>query len=463
LRVTGSWLVVLRRVVFSFPLLAALFALGAGGCFQAAGAQEPSSFTRSGYITAVRPPNGFDVNGEQVETGPDTVFKLMDDKPGIGEGQLRDAVRVGAYVRVLAKIDAGSKTVTAVSVLFRDDWDKKLSGFGVIDKVIVTGAEPVFQADGYRIRIAQGTELSFGDGLKTLADVGTNTWVRYKGKRDADGVLVAVQAKFVTSKTNRLKTVFPSATSTPKQEVVPSQGALIDADGKLVSSHTKVRLSQAGGWCGWHKVPADQALQERVQRVGTSVVPEYQKQLPADDPSKIPFRFYVVNEANIRSDLSCNAGLILIPSQVMKRLGNDDQLAALLADGVAGNLQWQSAALILEYREFVGAELAAAVAVSMVPGAFIGIDVGGAVVSHEMNVKWEEQRGRIALALLADAGYDARQAPEVWRLLAEKNLPKNLDSLKYPNRSWYQLGILNLQYSATRAETSPGASPVSLR
>jgi hypothetical protein len=161
LRVTGSRLVVLRRVVFSFPLLAALLVLGAGGCFHSACAQETSSFTKAGYITAVRPPNGFDVNGEQVETRPDTIFKLMDDQPGIADGQLRDAVRVGAYVRVLEKFDAGSKTATAVSVLFRDDWDKKLSGFGVIDKVIVTGAEPVFQADGYRIRIAQGTELSY--------------------------------------------------------------------------------------------------------------------------------------------------------------------------------------------------------------------------------------------------------------------------------------------------------------
>jgi hypothetical protein len=64
----------------------------------------------------------------------------------------------------------------------------------------------------------------------------------------------------------------------------------------------------------------------------------------------------------------------------------------------------------------------------------------------------EEQRGRVALSLMEDAGYDPWQAPEAWRLLEPKKLPADLNSLKYPNRSGYQLGILNLQYSLTTAK-----------
>jgi hypothetical protein len=90
-------------------------------------------------------------------------------------------------------------------------------------------------------------------------------------------------------------------------------------------------MSDAGGICGWHRFPANIALQARVSRVGLSLVPAYQKQLADDSPSKIYFRFYAVDEASIRSDLSCNAGLILVPKQVVERLQNDDQLAALLA------------------------------------------------------------------------------------------------------------------------------------
>jgi hypothetical protein len=88
-----------------------------------------------------------------------------------------------------------------------------------------------------------------------------------------------------------------------------------------------------------------------------------------------------------------------------------------------------------------------------VPGA---VD---AYVSHERDLRQEEQRGRIALALISDAGYDPRQAPGAWRLLSKKNLPKDLDSLKYPSRSGYQLGILRLQYSGTGAEPDSSMSP----
>ena len=65
----------------------------------------------------------------------------------------------------------------------------------------------------------------------------------------------------------------------------------------------------------------------------------YQKQLAADDPSKIQFQFYAIDEPKIRSDVFCNEGLVLVPRQVVQRLKNDDQLAAVLADGVAFGLQ----------------------------------------------------------------------------------------------------------------------------
>ena len=457
LRMTRLWPVLLWRLPSSFLLLPVIFAVSFGGCIFSAGAQEMQSVTVDGYVTAVHAPDGFDVNGEHVAIRPETVYRLIGDKSDNGDGSLRDALRIGAYVHVLGNSAKGVKLVTAASVLFRDDWDKKLSGFGVIDKVIATGAEPVFQADGYRIQITPGTELSYGGGLKSLADVGTNTWIRYKGKRELDGALVAAEAKFVPARSHKRQ---PASVST-KQEAVPRQGALLNADGKLVSLHTKVRLSDAGGECGWHKLSVDEAMQERVYRVGMSVVPAYQKQLALDDSSKIQFRFYAVDENEIRSDLFCNDGLVLIPAQVLARLKNDNQLAALLADGVAFNVQRQSAVLIAEYRELLGVEIVTT-ATSLAPG-FVAAEIGDGIVEHKMLVKMEEQRGRLALTLMADAGYDPRQAPEAWRLLSKKNLPKDLDSLKYPSRSGYQLGILRLQYSGEKAEASPSAAPVGLR
>jgi hypothetical protein len=409
----------------------------AGDC--SSQAQETSV---EGYITAVKIPGGFDVNGEHVTIRPETTYGVIGDKSGASASA--DGVQVGAFVRVSGAADAGNKGILASSVLFRDDGDKKLAGFGVVERVLVAGAEPVFQADGYRIRIDAKTDLSFGGSLKTLADVGPNTWLYYKGKRDADGVLVAARAKFVPARGWAWLASHPK--THPQQEPVPAQGALMDADGKMMSLRAKVRYGDSGGYCGWHKVSTDAALQERVLRIGQRLIPAYQKQLAQDDPAKIWFRFYVVEEDKIREDLECNSGLILMPAKGLERLQTDDQIAALLANGIAYSMQMQSAQLIAENRELLGVQLAADLArvgvLALVPDA---------VVEHAIEMRLQEERGRMALALMTDAGFDPWQAPEAWRRVAPKTLPKDWDTVKFPNRGGYQLGILNLQYSRGRA------------
>ena len=401
-------------------------------------AQESSV---EGYITAIKMPDGFDVNGQHVNIRPDATYGVIGDKTGMEASAA--GVQVGAYVRVSGEADAGKKGILASSVLFRDDGDKKLAGFGVVEQVLTAGTEPVFQADGYRIRIDGNTDLSFGGNLKTLADVGPNTWVYYKGKRDAEGVLVAGKARFVPARGRA--GLAPHPKSHPVQEPVPAQGALMDADGKMMSLHAKVRYGDSGGYCGWHKVSTDAALQQRVLRVGQRLIPAYQKQLAENDPAKIWFRFYVVEEDKIREDLECNSGLILMPANVVQRLENDDQIAALLANGIAYHMQFQSAQVITEYRQLLGAALQAEIALSVVAL------VPDAVVEHALEVRLQEERGRMALALMADAGFDPWQAPEAWRRVAPKELPKDWETVKFPSRGGYQLGILNLQYSRGKA------------
>jgi Domain of unknown function (DUF5666) len=403
--------------------------------------QDQAAFAVEGYITAVSTPNGFDVNGMHVITSAETVYGLIGDKTPHHDSSLQSALKMGAYVRVAGSTERQSKSATASAVYFRDDWDKKLAGFGVIDKVIEAGPEPLYEADGYRILIASSTEARFSKGLNALADVGTNTWVKYEGKRNEAGELVATRAEFVPARQGKIK-------NPPQSDSLPTQPSLIDAKGKVVSAHTKVRYSDAGGVCGWHKVIMDQALQERVRRVGLTVVPAFQRQLADGELSKIQFRFWVVDESQFREDLECEEGLILVPIQVVARLGNEDQLAAVLANGVAFSLIMQGIKIRTNGLEKAG-EVADDIALVADPVGTLLIDgTIGSIVSHEYAMKLREQAGRISLALMTDAGYDPWQAPEAWRLLAPKNLPSDLSSLKYPSRSGYQLGILNVQYRA---------------
>lgn len=188
----------------------------------------------------------------------------------------------------------------------------------------------------------------------------------------------------------------------------------------------------------------DAAVQERVRRVGAKVIPQYQRELLGNDTSKVPFRFYVVEEKNIHSDLGCgNDGLVLIAADAVARMQNDDQLAALLADQVAARLLARRPRSLQTSEWIEAGALSAAAAAA---GGEVTGTIAGTIVNHEMQRKLVEERGRMALGYLADAGYDPWQAPEAWRLLAPSRFPKDPSKLKYPSRSKNELTILNFEY-----------------
>lgn len=370
-------------------------------------------------------------------------------------GILRAVLCVGSmtalvYSPLAMRARAQSATQTANPAASAEP-ESILSGVGVILKVDFAGPEPVFEADGYRIRIAAGASTTFSGTLKSLADVGPDVWIRYKGQRDDTGVVVASAADFFPAGTRKgVSTMGPRKASHAEDYKPIKQDALLDADGHLRGAHTKVRYSDAGGPCGWHRVPADEALQERVERIGMRLVPAYQVALKADDPSRISFRFYAVAEDKLRSVLGCNMGLVLVPKNVVERMQNDDQLAAVLADGVAANLQRQFFTITPREAEALGIETAGVflpgvAGAAGMAGQFGAEFVGNALMRPEL-LRFEQQQARIALQLMADAGYDPWQAPEAWRLLAPRDLPKDTGTLPYTREGAYQLKILKLQY-----------------
>jgi len=189
-------------------------------------------------------------------------------------------------------------------------------------------------------------------------------------------------------------------------------------------------------------------------------VPEYQKKLPPNDPSRIRFRFYAVDDDKTRTEFCSLYGVILIPMQAVERLGTDDRVAALLADGIAIDLQRQKVRVAEQNLRFLAVDAAGDVAGAFVPGLNL-IPVAGGLAAGRIKSEMEEERGRVALALMAAAGYDPWQAPETWRLLAPKKLPTDLDTLKYPNLSGYQFEILHFQYSNSPAESQANAGSLS--
>jgi hypothetical protein len=391
-----------------------------------------------GHITSLSLPSAFAVNGRKVAIDPSTTYRFINEKGVKLSGAGVTALQLGAEVAVMGAKSKGIVHASAVYVL--DDTTQKISGFGLVDKVIATSPDLVIRADGYRVRVGPNTATSFSGSLKSLADVNTNTWVKYEGKLDRDGSLVPTHFAFYPGKAGKRDGSMPA----PQQEVL-AQNNLLDADGNFHNIHGKYRLNQLDGECGWHWAPVDPTVQKRVARIGASLVPAYQKQLAENDRAKIDFRFYVVKEPQFRSGFGCSSGLVLVPEAVVQRLKSDDQLAAVLADGISANLEWQSARLIAEYWSITGIEIAADVAAGF-SGWGLLAQAGTDVAKRVAERRFIEQRGRVALALMSDAGYDPWAAPEAWRILGPRKLPKNPSKLKYTPLGTYQLAILHEEY-----------------
>jgi len=407
--------------------------------------QEERGVAVEGYITATHAPGGFEINGTQVAASASTGYRLSGEKKSRTDSPLREAVQIGAYVFVEGPFDKRTRTATARTVVFRDDWDQPVFGVGVIDKVVSAESWPVFRADGFLIRISPTTKCSFHMGLKSLADVNTNTWVRFQAKRAKDGLLDATAAGFFRVKAKAVKSA-PDAATIEMNFVAPDLAQ--NKDGSL----------NMGLLNKPHPILSDTALQTRVMRVGANVIPAYQKAMTDTDPYKIPFRIYAIdNDPACLEGCALHGGLILISKQSVDRLRRDDQLAAVLAECVVSELQRQGAGVAREGFRRLGATVAEdAGNIAIYPLFAVPFEIDRSI--ERVELERLEQRQRLALALLDDAGYDPWQAPEAWRLLAPKHLPPDLESLKYPIRSEYQLGMLNLQYSRKPPAGIPPAS-----
>lgn len=418
-------------------LIAAPAWIGASG-------QTPGDETQevvSGYVTAANLPTGFDVNGEPVTVSEETSYQWYGGKAKKDPFVPSDTLRVGMYVK--ASGYEKKHVIAARSVFIRDDADEQLKGSAVVEKVIAAGAEPVLQADGYRIRIASTTKSIFKGNLKSLADLKPNSWIRYAGRRGPDGALVAARAVFSPGEPLKVKAVSGAVAYgipfRPKGSSTDDETALSIGGERVFGGAVRLGLH-------WHTISKDRVLQERVSRVGTSLIPTYQKQMAVNNPAKIPFRFYAYDADEVYGVIETPDGLVLIPQQMVERFKNDDQLAAILADAVAFDMERLSAAK----NKKRAMELGEVAAVPFTPIIGLPIVVVGSIKANDkLRDEIIERRGRVALALMADAGYDLWAAPEAWRLVTAKKLPANLNTLPYPPLGGYQIHVLSQQYRKT--------------
>ena len=180
-------------------------------------------------------------------------------------------------------------------------------------------------------------------------------------------------------------------------------------------------------------------MQARIERIGASLIPSYQHDLPDTDPTKINFRFQLIDQPKWHDAITLPDGIILVPRQVIERLQNDSQIATVLADNIACALEKQTFRQIPARRKMTAAEIAGTAGGFFVPGLGLATDIANNRAAAIILRHTEEQSGRVSLVFLRNAGYDISEAPLAWWLLApNKSQPMINTPLPYRAAYLYQ-------------------------
>jgi hypothetical protein len=421
-----------RAVKFPADLLLCLVL---GGSFLLA--QENASPTEEGYVTRVKSSADFDVNGFRVVCGSET---LLGHVPGSGtfvevRGCPKDLPFVGEPMKVSGKRNKKLKIIEAAQIEIEPIAGVEISGSAVIDSTPVAASsnqhkgELLVRADGYQILISSETHVEWTTATGSLAAIHAGDWIKYRGKMDAQGIVMASSV-----------TVEPDVVSKREQkfrgdyDFDPSSGFPSPKPDRLKEWYGNTDLSHI-------PIFLRSPMQARIDEIGNKLIPAYQRALAESDPAKLHFHFQLVDEP-WRGCMVLPGGVIFVPVEAVERMQNDSQTAALLAAAVADVLERQ------EYRSSRfgvpgGIEVGAGIADAYFPGmGLYGAGFAAAkIAERDINARLANQRGRVSLSLMHDAGYDIDQAPLAWWLLSTKKR-EPLDKTGLPKYSEYLYSVL---------------------
>ena len=388
-------------------------------------AQADPPDTLSGPVTAITSPTAFDASGQHISLSPDA--QLCPPPPHFfGTENEAQACKVrpafttadlflGEHVLLSGNRQSAKHSFIANKITLRRI-PENVSGTAVIDLIPAqpaNSAERLVRADGYLLHITPESKLTFAPPLNALADLSTNQWIEYSGAVQRDGTILITSATISPNTDSKAEEKLRK-----KTDYDPSRVPYVDDMSDMTPDYLSTFYQHLGPW-------PNAAMQTRVQRIGESLVPAYQHSLHDSDPTKINFRFSVIDEKNLGDPMSLPSGVILVPHQLIERLQNDDQVAALLADSIAQIIEKDALAKRSIHDKVVASDL--------ILGGILSSVVTEAAANHAYAAD-PSRTTRVSLCLMHDAGYDITQAPLAWWHLADKK-NKPLDQVKLPARA----------------------------
>jgi Zn-dependent protease with chaperone function len=464
-------MMLIRTLLIS--LLTFSFLTGPAGALNHAA--KPKELKIQGYITELQSPTSFEIEDYRITSDETLVLEFENQSPGLSFK--KDDLRVGTLIEINGLYDEEQNELKARKLKVNLAQFRSLKVTTVLDKKPLELRQlegdkwsGVIAADGRRIRIDTDTRILFklnkteqkeakkeaakkrkeeqakakeeqpeqkedaaqtvnqpippadksiadndGDSfdedrtgfgpLKSLADIGPGVTMTYEGKEQLDGT---VQAAFIEFVRNEKESGEASLWKQLKIKEKPFNLAE-GKPGELKVGNTS------------YKVLPNQEVQDYVARLGESLIPAYQKALAADDPQKIPFRFTVIIEKGFNAAAYPN-GVVVINSGVFDVLENEAQLAAVIGHEIAHATQEHVYRQTQKHKKkrtalMIGALFAGGMGYGFIQN-MLTLTVAAMVNGHGRTM--ENQADRVGLEYMVDAGYDPRESPRVWKLVAKK-------------------------------------------
>ena len=387
--------------------------------------------TVHGFVTNMKSATSFEIDDYKITR--DNTLRIDLDLPKNEKSFASfkpDDIRVGTELEVTGDYDEASGELKAKSIkVFFEDTRvvKRTALLEQIPSLVKSGSgwEGDVRADGEKIHVLPTTSVTLkpdkseqkklrheGEhvevkNLTSLDEVNLDTFVHYEGTRQADGIIDATKIEFEHGDLDPGEAKLWKHYD-PKIKA-PNYSSLVPGELTMPSCVYE--------FCAHYIVPSQEA-QNYITQMGQRLIPQHQKDLPSDDPLKIPFQFYLVRDKTFNA-VSYPNGLVLVHSGVFEVLQNEAQLAFVLAHEISHAVEkhaWQ------EY-EYHRKELIALRA----SGAFVPFagelasNAAASAIKSAYARSLENQADRVALEWMLMAGYDIREAPASWKAVSLKH------------------------------------------
>jgi hypothetical protein len=281
-----------------------------------------------------------------------------------------------------------------------DEREEKIDGY--LDRIEDGRAT----ADGRVMELAPGAFLKGEKGMKiySFKDIPLGSLLDdLEGVRQPNGVVLIKSGKvrpnlFTPTELKLVETVKKGLTFPPPNQ--PGAGIVINDRS--------------------YKVCEDLEVNTYLNKVGMRIVPKFLRFLPPEDPNKILFRFYVL-EDDTPNAVAFSDGSVFVHTGLLRRLENEAQLAIILGHEIAHvtnehiRRRYEDQQKMAFWAGVIGGvggvilkdeELARAIA-----------KLTFSLMSNKYDDKLEEQADRVGLFYAFDAGYDIRESTNLWRRL----------------------------------------------